>query len=179
MWRGIPGGRLKALTLRQPYAWLVVHGPKNIENRRWQPWEPRIIQSGKQRGQTVKVPWRGQFIIHAGAQRPTEEEWFEVRRWALEQGLERLERSGLVLPPPSQLDYSAFIGTAVLVDVLPKAPEEPLHLLAPWRLPGQLGWVLDERRALAPLPHPGKRGLWECHYEPEGNGWRYAPDHYP
>lgn len=26
---------MKALSIRQPWAWLVVHGPKRIENRSW------------------------------------------------------------------------------------------------------------------------------------------------
>jgi hypothetical protein len=26
---------MKALSVRQPWAWLLVHGPKDIENRNW------------------------------------------------------------------------------------------------------------------------------------------------
>ena len=35
------------LSVRQPWAWLIVHGWKNIENRTW------------------RVAWRGRFLVHA------------------------------------------------------------------------------------------------------------------
>jgi hypothetical protein len=38
---------MKALSLRQPWAHMVVHGPKHIENRRW------------------NTSFRGEFLIHA------------------------------------------------------------------------------------------------------------------
>lgn len=42
---------MKCLTLRQPYAWLVVNGYKDIENRSW------------------KTQYRGPLSIHAGQQK--------------------------------------------------------------------------------------------------------------
>ena len=39
---------MKALSIRQPWAWLIVHGGKNIENRTW------------------KTKYRGPVLIHAG-----------------------------------------------------------------------------------------------------------------
>jgi len=47
--------RLKAISIRQPFAWLVVNGWKDIENRRW----------------STKV--RGPLLIHAGSARPSAE----------------------------------------------------------------------------------------------------------
>lgn len=47
--------KLKAISLRQPWAWLVVNGYKDIENRRW----PTNI--------------RGLILIHAGTKRPKAE----------------------------------------------------------------------------------------------------------
>jgi hypothetical protein len=43
---------LKAISIRQPYAWLMVNGYKDIENRKW----------------ATKV--RGPVLIHAGTKRP-------------------------------------------------------------------------------------------------------------
>ena len=37
-----------ALSIRQPWAWLIVNGFKNVENRTW------------------KTPFRGEFLVHAG-----------------------------------------------------------------------------------------------------------------
>lgn len=39
---------MKALSIRQPWAWLIVHGGKNIENRTW------------------RTKLRGPVLIHAG-----------------------------------------------------------------------------------------------------------------
>jgi hypothetical protein len=40
---------VKALSIRQPWAWLIAHGHKDVENRTW------------------KTEFRGPFLIHAGA----------------------------------------------------------------------------------------------------------------
>lgn len=39
---------MKALTVRQPWAWAIIHGPKRIENRTW------------------RTTYRGPLAIHAG-----------------------------------------------------------------------------------------------------------------
>lgn len=39
---------MKALSIRQPWAWLIVNGYKDIENREW------------------KTNFRGRFLVHAG-----------------------------------------------------------------------------------------------------------------
>jgi hypothetical protein len=38
----------KILTVRQPWAWLIIHGGKDVENRSWDP------------------KWTGTLVIHAG-----------------------------------------------------------------------------------------------------------------
>lgn len=38
---------MKVLSIKQPYAWLIIHGGKNIENRTW------------------NTTFRGRFLIHA------------------------------------------------------------------------------------------------------------------
>lgn len=48
---------MKALTICQPWAWAIVHGPKRIENRTW--W----------------TNYRGMIAIHAGKSR----KWLEDR----------------------------------------------------------------------------------------------------
>src|SRR3990167_7580632 len=53
---------MKALSIKQPWAWLVAVGYKDIENRSW------------------ATSYRGRFQIHAGQRwdiRPDEREWFE------------------------------------------------------------------------------------------------------
>lgn len=38
---------MKAFSIKNPWAWLIVHGGKNVENRKWQP------------------KFRGRFLVHA------------------------------------------------------------------------------------------------------------------
>jgi hypothetical protein len=147
---------VRALTLRQPWAWMVVHGGKRIENRRWQPWEK--LGGGKRR------PWRGEFLIHAGLT-CTEEEYrhaldfaFGVpgRDWAIG-GSELGER---YIPALDELPVGAYVGRARLTGVLPK-PTQELGWEHDWRIPGQLGWVVEDVVAFEqPVYAPGARGLW-------------------
>ena len=47
--------KLKAISVRQPFAWLIVNGIKDIENRKW----------------ATKV--RGPVLVHAGAKKESQE----------------------------------------------------------------------------------------------------------
>lgn len=72
---------MKALSIRQPWAWLIIHGGKDIENRTW------------------PTRFRGRFLVHA-SRGMTRREYAEVRA-ALnlhEQlpAFEDLERGGIV-----------------------------------------------------------------------------------
>jgi hypothetical protein len=44
---------MKALSIRQPWAWLILHAGKDIENRDRKPRNPALH-------------FRGSFLIHAG-----------------------------------------------------------------------------------------------------------------
>ena len=60
---------MKALTVCQPWAWALIHGPKRIENRNWATY------------------YRGPLVIHAGKSR----EW-------IKDGLPALRDNGIVVP---------------------------------------------------------------------------------
>ena len=53
---------MKILVVRQPWAWLIVEGYKDIENRSW------------------RTRFRGPLLIQAAASRPTTEALAEARR---------------------------------------------------------------------------------------------------
>jgi hypothetical protein len=77
---------LRALSVRQPWAWLIVNGYKDVENRNW------------------KTRHRGPLLIHAGASRVrlrAEETWVA-------------ERFGIRLP--AEYDFGGIIGIVDLVD---------------------------------------------------------------
>lgn len=73
---------MKALSIRQPWAWLILHGGKDIENRTW------------------KTNFRGRVLIHA-AKGMTDAEYavasrYASRRWISLPLFEKLPRGGIV-----------------------------------------------------------------------------------
>jgi hypothetical protein len=78
--------RVRVLTIRQPWAWAIIHGGKDVENRSW------------------RTAHRGPLLIHAGARFDRSAEP-EVRRLA-SQGP----------PPPDEYELGAIVGVVELVD---------------------------------------------------------------
>lgn len=73
---------MKCLSIRQPWAWLIVNGYKDVENRSW------------------RTQYRGEFLVHA-AKGMTRPEYAAASQLALSQGItlpafEDLERGGVV-----------------------------------------------------------------------------------
>ncbi len=77
---------MKCLTVAQPWAWLILHGYKLIENRTW------------------RTPHRGPLVIHAGRRRDMLDQCYA------DPGLARL------LPDRCELPFSAIVGTVTLED---------------------------------------------------------------
>ena len=71
-----------ALSVKQPWAWCIIHGTKDIENRSWLP--------GRAAGERI--------AIHA-SRRPDHDAY----RW--------LSRSGVIVPALDDLELGAIIGT--------------------------------------------------------------------
>ncbi|MBN1942720.1 MAG: ASCH domain-containing protein [Phycisphaerae bacterium] len=80
---------MKTLTLLQPWAWLVIHGPKRWENRTW------------------TTTYRGPLLIHAGRSRARMADAYADPRLAA------------ILPEPSTLFFSAVIGVVDLSGIEP------------------------------------------------------------
>jgi hypothetical protein len=80
---------MKALSIRQPWAWLIVHGGKNIENRSWH------------------TKFRGRFLVHA-AKGMTKAEYRSARDYARQRGVE--------IPALRDLDCGGVIGSVFLAD---------------------------------------------------------------
>src|SRR5262245_4993891 len=77
---------MKTLSIKQPWAWLIMAGLKDIENRDW------------------RTHFRGRFAVHAGKYRPSEEELLEIE-----------QHQGVTIPR-DKLTYGAVLGTVELVD---------------------------------------------------------------
>lgn len=85
-----------ALSIRQPWAWLIVNGHKDIENRTW------------------KTPFRGAFLIHTGKMLD-EDAGYAV--WMA-------EKLGIVIPPLDELPRGAIIGAAEIVNCVTESKSQ-------------------------------------------------------
>jgi hypothetical protein len=119
---------MRTLSIRQPWAWLIVHGHKPVENRDW------------------RTDYRGDFLVHAGKAM--------ARRYyddTLAQLAIVLGNAMPQIPAFEQLERGGIVGTARLVDCVTEHPSpyffgphgfviaDPRPLpFVPWT--GQLGW---------------------------------------
>jgi hypothetical protein len=125
---------MKVLSLRQPWAWMVVAGGKNIENRRW------------------NTRFRGEFLIHA-AKGMTRKEYEDAVYFA------RTVSPFLIVPAFGDLERGGLVGRARLVDVIaPCSAEKPCA--HPWHMPAQFGFVLDGVERLDFVPMRGQQGFF-------------------
>ena len=119
---------MRALSIRQPWAWLVVNGYKDIENRTW------------------STNFRGRIYVHAG-QRTVDEDYPEQRQY--------ITQAGIVIP--AQLARGAIIGEVTIVGCLAASDspwfcgpygftlEDPVAYDTPVPFRGQLGFFpIDE-----------------------------------
>ena len=93
---------MKALSIRQPWAWLIVHGHKPVENRTW------------------STKFRGPVLIHA-SKGMTRAEYAEAQDLAL--------RLGVKIPHRLDLDYGGIVGQAEIVDCVEHAKGT---FISPW-----------------------------------------------
>lgn len=143
---------MKALTVQQPWAWAIVHGGKDVENRT-QAWS-----------------YRGPLAIHAGAR------WSErgLASPLIQQAAKDVDPEKPVVLPwldkiwkhEASLPLGAIIGVVDLVDV--HSADwcwEPEGLCSPWAEPSGdrdvVHLVLESPRPLRrPIAARGRLGLW-------------------
>ena len=94
---------MKALSIRQPWAWLIVNGHKRFENRDWKPNNPCRR-------------FRGPVLIHA-SKGMTRDEYVMGKITAEEQGIE--------LPEFDELERGGIVGRTEIVAWHDKAPNMP------------------------------------------------------
>jgi hypothetical protein len=126
---------VRALTITQPWAWLIIHGGKTVENRGW------------------TTRYRGRLLIHASA-RVTLEGIYEARLFVQREiGIDAARR---VPQMPGGLELGGIIGAVTLVDVLPPTPK-PSNA---WHMPGQFGFVLADPEPLPFYRATGQLSFW-------------------
>ena len=119
-----------ALSVRQPWAWAIIHGGKDIENRSWQAVNHGLRQ-------------RGRICIHA-AKGMTRDEY--------ESASDFMYGLGVICPPPAELRRGGIIGSAEVVDVVNDS-------ISKWFF-GPRGLVLRAPMACPFIPSVGALGYF-------------------
>lgn len=143
---------MRAITVRQPWAWAIVHAGKDVENRT----------------RNIAGSYRGPLAIHAGLSTASVEE-------AMYDPRVRTPYSELVdQGRRPDLRYGAILGVVDLVDAHPAdylpdpggdpaayTPCSPWAQYPNWLLDPMWHLALKNPRALAePMPYRGRLGLW-------------------
>lgn len=124
---------MKALSIRQPWAWLIVHGGKDIENRSWH------------------TKFRGRFLVHA-AQGMTSKEYCDGLEFAMRVGDIRLLRD---FPTSQEMQRGGIVGSVELVDSLDAHDSR-------WYMgQGQKAFVLRDPTPLPFTPYKGRLGFFD------------------
>lgn len=123
---------MKAFSVRQPWAWLIVNGHKRFENREWQPRNPCRR-------------FRGRVLIHA-SKGMTREEYLI--------GADHAEDYGITLPPMEDLDRGGIVGETEIVDWHDRAPDLPFAFTS--------GLELRNSRPLPFRPCKGALGFFHA-----------------
>jgi hypothetical protein len=139
---------LRALTVRQPWAFAITHGGKRVENRRWR----------------YAPAYRGEFAVHAGAAIDAADRdrgEYAIRRvaelsglpiWAVREGA-KVRGAVVAVAQLADVCCAAFISG----DLRP-----PRCGCPPWAAGQQQHLLLaaDVRVLPAPVPCKGALGLW-------------------
>lgn len=124
---------MKALSIRQPWAWLIVNGHKNVENRTWSTAE------------------RGTVLIHAG-KGMTDAEYAEAK--AFIQGNHAISHLASILPASHELERGGIVGLAYIQDCVQSSS-------SPW-FTGPYGFALRYANRLPFIPMKGALGFFDA-----------------
>ncbi|MET3925569.1 ASCH domain-containing protein [Devosia sp. 2618] len=123
-----------ALSIRQPWAWAILHAGKNVENRSW------------------RTSRRGRIAIHA-SKGMTRDEYEHCL--ATMHGISENHPfpSGLRLPNFDDLERGGIIGEARIIDCV-------MTSASPWFF-GEFGFLLAEVRSVPFIPVKGEQGFFK------------------
>lgn len=125
-----------ALSVRQPWAWAIIHADKNIENRAWRRPNPGLA-------------FRGRVAIHASTGM-TREEYWEARDF--------IDGLGWTCPGPAALFRGGIIGSVEVVDVVRRLEDLPPG--SRWFF-GPVGLVLRDPKPHTFVPAAGQLGFFK------------------
>lgn len=129
----------KAISIRQPWAWAIVHAGKDVENRDW------------------STRYRGPVAIHAakgmGKQEYTDAAAFITQTLGSAPDSEWLLRWHGLCAAPYCLERGGIIGVAEVVDCV-------IASESPWFF-GRFGFVLQNARPVDFIPLRGELGFFD------------------
>jgi len=122
-----------ALSIRQPWAWAIIHAGKDIENRDW------------------ATKFRGPVCIHAAKSMTRDEfdSFVSLARAMFRNG----DWTGDLVPEPKAFSRGGIIGVAEIVDCVDASE-------SPWFF-GRYGFVLRNPRAVEFIPVKGALGFFD------------------
>lgn len=141
---------MKALSIKQPWAWLIVNGFKDIENRDW--------------ATTI----RGPVLIHAGKQpddiatqyvgKGREKEFHPLadpmQKFLAQRGLgDLLHKMYHAHYPENTFEFGGIVGIVTIAGCVGRSS-------SPWFV-GEYGFVLKDARPLPFVPLRGQLGLFD------------------
>lgn len=129
--------KIKALSMMQPYAWMIAQGYVVIDDRSW------------------NTNYRGKLAIHASKK-------FDLRYYTF-----IAENFRIDLPHPERFDYGGIVAVCDLVACLdPNQPTNvPRQCRSHFAYPGYYGLVLQNVRKTEFLKMSGKPGLFDVYWD--------------
>lgn len=124
---------MKVLSLKQPFAELVVSGKKTIELRKW------------------NTRFRGEFLVHASK--------IPDKKSMKKLGFEKLPL-GMIVGKSNLVEVKKYLDEAEFMKDKNKHLAEPLRIgiVSDW---GKFGFVLKNSKRIKPIPAKGMLGFWE------------------
>lgn len=122
-----------ALSVRQPWAWAIIHAGKDIENRSWREPNPGLR-------------FRGPVCIHASTGMTRDE--FDDAIEDIDYASTNVDR----MPMAKELVRGGIIGVVDIVDIVRKSDSR-------WWC-GPVGLVLANPRSIDPIPCKGQLGFF-------------------
>lgn len=120
----------RAISLIQPWAWLILHGGKDVENRAWR-------DDG--------IAWPRRVLLHASNTR-NEREYNEVVRAVKDE-------FGIAIPDMGEMLFGGFVGSVTVTGVQHNDARDAVK--SRWAAGGQFGYLLAAPRVVPFVPFKG------------------------
>lgn len=143
---------MRALSIRQPWAWAILHAGKRVENRDWS-----------------ACHYRGPVLLHAskGCTRAEYQDAKDHIGWVRR----ILDLDPVEVPPLAELDRGGLVGIARIVDARRNKDHALLEAPPSFEVEGLLGLVLEDVRPLPFVPFKGALGFFNVELDEHGPGF--------